>query len=352
MNIVIMAGGGGTRLWPKSRIKNPKQLHALMDEKSLIKNTILRLSAVVPKNHIYIATNTDHVKAIKKEVPEIKNMIVEPFVRSTGPCVGHSALYLAQKSDEPVAFLPADHHIENEKEFAKTIILAGEEAKKDQLVLIGIKPTEADTGLGYIKINTKQIRNSKSQISNSQIFKVEKFVEKPDLKTAQKYLRSGQYLWNAGMFVAKPSVILNLFEKHSPEIFSLLEKIKKRPQDLKKEYQKMPNISFDYAVSEKAQDIVVVSGNFTWSDIGNWSKLLEVLSQNVKENVVLGCEHLGVDTEGCLIHGTKRLVATIGLKDVIVVDTPDAVLICHKSQAQNVKKIVEKLKEKNRQRYL
>lgn len=348
MKIVILAGGGGTRLWPKSRIKNPKQFQTLIDEKSMIKNTVKRLQSVVKKEKIYIATNRDHLSEIKKEAPEIKNFIVEPYLRNTGPSVAYASLILSKKTDEPVAFLPSDHHIGNKANFAKALQTAGEAAKDDKLVLIGIKPTEADTGLGYIKINSK-LKNEKF---SAEVFTVEKFAEKPNFKTAQNFVKSGQYLWNAGMFVARPKVILELAKKHAPEIYKHLEKISRNPKNLDKEYKKIENISFDYAISEKAKNIAVVAGDFNWSDIGSWSKILETLSQNIGQNVIVGCEHLGIDTKGCLIHGTNRLVVTIGLSDVIVVDTPDVVLVCHKSKAQDVKKIVERLKEEKKEHYL
>lgn len=342
MFVVIMAGGGGTRLWPKSRVKKPKQLQALISQESMIKNTTQRLSSLVSPNKIYIATNKEQIEDIKKDVPEIQNIIEEPFMRNTGPCIGLAAIYL-KNTNESVAFLPSDHYIGNEKEFLRVLKQADAVAQKDYLVTLGIRPTDADTGMGYIKIG--------EQLGDN-FFEVEKFIEKPDLKTAKKFLASGNYLWNGGIFIAKPQVILDLFKENAPDIYQGLIKIAQNPKNLEKEYEKMENISFDYAIVEKTKKIAVVPGDFDWSDIGNWSKLLEKLLQNAGENVVIGCEHYGVDTKGCLIHGTERLVATIGLKDVIVVDTPDAVLVCHKDKTQDVRKIVEKLKEEKREEYL
>jgi len=335
--VVIMAGGSGTRLWPKSRIKKPKQLYALVNNESMIKNTVKRVLPVVPKENIYIATNIFQAKEIAKELPALKkNLIIEPAIRNTAPCIGLAALKLKEKA-EVIAFLPADHYIGKEKEFQKVLQKAFLVAQKDYLTLIGIRPTDPDTGLGYIRINQKlKIKDPKD------VFEVEKFVEKPDLKTAKEYLKSGRYLWNGGMFIAKPGVILDLLKKHAPEIFN----------GLAKDYEKLPNISFDYAVAEKAKKVAVIPGDFAWSDIGNWKKLFEMLSRKEGDTVAIGCAHFGVETSGCLIHGTDRLVATVGLKDIIVVDTPDVVLVCHKDKAQEVKKIVEGLKERGKEKYL
>lgn len=338
-----MAGGSGTRLWPKSRIKKPKQLYALINEDSMIKNTVDRLLPIIEPKNIYIATNVAQATGIAKELPRFKkNLIIEPAIRNTAPCIGLAAMMLKDK-ENPTAFLPSDHYIGKPKNFQKILKKAFEFAKKDYLVLIGIKPTDPDTGLGYIK-SGRQIEPG--------TFAVEKFTEKPDLKTAQKFLATGRYFWNGGMFIAKPSVLIDLFKKHSSKIYGHLKKIGKNPEILKKEYEKMENISFDYAIAEKAKKIAVIPGDFSWSDIGNWKKLFEMLSKKGNDNVVVGCEHYGVETTGSLIHGTERLVATVGLKDIIVIDTPDVVLVMHKDKAQEVKKIVESLKKNGEESYL
>lgn len=341
--VVIMAGGSGTRLWPKSRIKKPKQLYALVNNESMIKNTVKRLAPVVPLKNIYIATNALQAKDIARELPRLKhNLIKEPAIRNTAPSIGLAAEILKDKA-EIIAFLPADHYIGKEKEFQKALQKAFEAAKNDYLVLIGIRPSDPDTGLGYIKMG-KDIEGD--------TYQVEKFVEKPDLATAKKYVNSGRYLWNGGMFIGKPQVILNLFKIHQPKIYQVLEKISANPNNLTQEYDKIENISFDYAIAEKATKVAVIGGDFAWSDVGNWKKLFEMLSKKEGDTVAIGCAHYGVDTNGCLIHGTDRLVATIGLKDIIVVDTPDVVLVCHKDKAQEVKKLVENLKKKGKEKYL
>ena len=341
--VVIMAGGSGTRLWPKSRIKKPKQLYALVNSESMIKNTVKRVLPVVAKENIYIATNTLQAEGIAKELPKLKdNLIIEPAIRNTGPSIALAADMLKNKA-EVIAFLPADHYIGKIKEFQRILQKGFETAKKNYLTLIGIRPTDPDTGLGYIQMGKRIDKDS---------FEVLQFVEKPDLKTAKEYLKSGQFLWNGGMFIGKPKVILDLFKIHAPKMYEHLKKIGDNPDILIKEYEKMPNISFDYAIAERAKNVAVVAGDFAWSDIGNWKKLLEMLSKKSGDNVVVGCQHYGVETTGSLIHGTDRLVATIGLKDIIVVDTPDAVLICHKDKAQEVRKIVERLKKEKKNHYL
>jgi len=346
MQVVILAGGLGTRLWPKSRLKKPKQLQALVSQESMIQNTIRRVLPLASKKKIYIATNQSQLEALKKEVPQITNFIVEPTLRNTGPAIGLAAVSLPEQN-EPAAFLPSDHYIADEEGFRETMKLAAQVAERDYLVLIGLRPTDPDSGLGYIKIKKELFEKG-----NQPVYQVERFIEKPDQKTAQRFLLSDQYLWNAGMFVARPSLILQLFQKHAPQIYQRLRKIQKEPNRLKEEYQKMEEISFDYAVVEKTKQLAVVAGDFSWSDIGNWARLLEILSKKVNANVVIGCEHYGVETDGCLIHGTERLVATVGLKDIIVVDTPDVVLVCHKDKAHDVKKIVDQLKKENKEQYL
>lgn len=345
MYIVIMAGGGGTRLWPKSREKKPKQLYALINEKSLIKNTVHRLLPLTSWEKLFIVTNKLHAKEIKKDIPKISpHLISEPAIRNTAPCISLSALFLRKKDKNAIcAFLPSDHYIEKEKEFRRILKKAGEVAKKDYLVTIGIRPTDPETGLGYIKMG-KPINND--------TYEVERFVEKPNLKKAKEFLKSGQYLWNAGMFIGKADYLLSLFKKHLPKIYQSLMKIEKNPKLLKREYEKMENISMDYGIVEKTKKIAVLPAEIGWSDIGNWRTLLDILSKKLGENVVVGCKHIGVDTKGCLIHGTERLVATIGLKDIIVVDTPDVVFVCHKKDAQRVKEIIEKLKKGGGKEYL
>ena len=352
-----MAGGGGTRLWPKSRIKKPKQLQAILGKESMIKNTVARFSPLVPIENIYIATNREQAKELKKELPDFKNLIIEPVMRNTGPCVGLGATLLAKKTDEPVAFLPADHYIGNPAEFRRVLKTAFSVAKENRLVTIGIKPTDPDTGMGYIKINPKSTFEqsesaAKAEFQNPKFFEVDKFIEKPDKKNAEKFVKSGQHFWNAGMFIGRPSVILDLFKKHAPKIYNHLEIIAKNPRKLESEYKKIENISIDYAIAEKAKNLMMVPGEFDWSDIGNWGRLLEKLSRAVGENVVIGCKHYGIDTAGCLIHGTERVVATIGVKDIIVIDTPDAVLVCHKDKAQDVKKIVETIRAEKKHHLL
>lgn len=348
MHIVIMAGGGGTRLWPKSRLKKPKQLQSLISQDSMIKETFLRVSPLTNKSKIHIATNKTQVEELKKELPKNIHIIEEPCIRNTAPSIGLAALLIKDKN-EPTAFLPSDHYVGNVTEFRKILKLAAKTAEKDYLVTIGIRPTDPDTGLGYIQIKPTTFSR---KLNLPDVYEVAKFIEKPNFENAKKFVASGQYLWNAGIYVAKPAVILKLFKQYAPKIYQHLETIAKNPDSLEEEYAKMENISFDYAIAERAKKIAVIPGNFDWSDIGNWAKLLEKLSQKTGENVVVGCEHYGIGTKGCLIHGTERLVVTIGLKDVIVVDTPDAVLVCHKNKAQDVKKIVEKLKSEKKYHYL
>ncbi|MBI2588490.1 mannose-1-phosphate guanylyltransferase, partial [Candidatus Berkelbacteria bacterium] len=244
------------------------------------------------------------------------------------------------------AFLPSDHFMAKATEFRRVLKKAFALAQKNQnTVLLGLRPTYPETGYGYIKIK------SKSRVTLGQDYPVSQFVEKPNLKTAEKYVLSGNYFWNAGIFIWEIKTLLGLFQKHQPEIYQGLLEIQKNPQNLRLTFQNFPNISIDYALAERAKNIRVIPADLGWSDIGHFGALQAISPNDPNSNVVRG-RHLGLDTKNSLIHGLNRLIVTIGLENMIVVDEKDALLICPVNRAQDVKKIVEQLKKEGRQEYL
>lgn len=355
---VIMAGGQGTRLWPLSRQAKPKQLHALASDKPLIRETYERLLAKFKPEEIIISTVPSFVNDIKKLLPEIeeKNYIVEPALMGNAAACGLVTTILNQRDpDSSAIFLPADHIIKDKESFIRTVDFAHKLISQNptKILTIGINPTKPDVNLGYIQMD--------SQIASEgdlKAFSVKKFVEKPDLKTAEKYVASWEYLWNAGMFVWQTNFMLTLFEKNLPQTFLALQKIKKAigTADFKKilesEYKKVDNTSIDYGILEKTKDILVVPADFGWSDVGSWGSLLEVLSETHGTNVITRGHHIGVDNENCLVMSNDKLIATVGLKNIAVIDTPDVILICDSSKSHKVKELLNKVKEEGKHLYL
>lgn len=345
---IIMAGGGGTRFWPLSRQETPKQLLNLSGKDLMVNEAIERLCQVADKDDIFIVTNSIQtpkmLEATKKRIKK-NHILSEPSSRNTAACIGYAAFEILKKyGDGLMVITPSDAYIKDEKEFAKVLKIALETAKtKDVLVTVGIKPTFASTGYGYIKF--KKDENS--------AFKVLEFKEKPELATAQKYVESGDYLWNSGMFIWKASTILEAFKNFLPNVYSDLEKIAqsmKTQEEFKvieEIYPKIESISVDYGIMEKSDSVYVVPGDFGWSDVGSFDMLGALHKTDKNGNIIIG-KFINIDTKNSIIYSAKRLVATIGLDDVVVVETPDAVLVCKKDRVQDVKKVVEELKAQRR----
>ncbi|MFA4930732.1 MAG: sugar phosphate nucleotidyltransferase [Patescibacteria group bacterium] len=360
MHIVIMAGGQGTRLWPMSRQNKPKQLFNLISDQSMLKDTIDRFQGKIPIENIYINPNKNYISEIKKQIPDFppENIIAEPVPRNTASAIGLCCTYIYKKDPQAVAaFLPADHRISNPKKFVNYILEAGKIAKKFQrIVLLGIKPTFPHTGLGYINIG-KQINTH----NKTEAYNIRQFIEKPDLKTAKKFFNSRSYLWNAGMYITPVKIMLDAFKKHLPDSSTALEKIataigtKHEKTALKKYFPDMENIPIDYGVSEKEKDLIgIPADDIGWSDIGTWKTLMDELCQNGDEklcNVTKG-EIYQVDTDNSLIYSLSKPIATVGVKDLIIVDTPDITLVCSKDKANDVKKIIDLLKANKQDKYL
>lgn len=356
--IVIMAGGKGTRLWPMSRNNKPKQLQKLVSDSSMIQETYNRVIKLYSPKQIYISTNKEYALKIQKQLPKIpkSNYVIEPMMRNTAPAIGLSAIkILKHDPDATISTIHADHLIAKVNNFLSALKTSNEMVEKNPNLIgtVGIKPTFAHTGLGYIKSGNKL-----TKIGQTQIFKMDKFVEKPDLTHAKKYVSTGKYSWNAGYFTFKGQTLLDNFKKYEPKIYLHLMKImealdtKKENQTLKLEFLKMPEIAIDYLI-EKLDTVFTFAADLGWDDIGSWKVIQEILSRNQKDNNVERGNHIGIDNQGSLIYAQEKLIATIGLKDIIVVDTGDAILVCDKSRSQDVKNIIEKLQNnKKYKKYL
>jgi mannose-1-phosphate guanylyltransferase/mannose-6-phosphate isomerase len=336
MKGVILAGGSGTRLFPKSRKGYPKQFLSFGDSESLFQKTVKRNLKVLKNTHeVVIITNNEYQFHIKNQIKDLVgdnfHLILEPVGRNTAPAIALAVKYILDKmaSDEnEVIFIsPSDHILSPDEKFVEYVKKAESLAKEGYIVTFGINPTKPETGYGYIE----------ADIPIGDAFKVKQFHEKPDLNTAQKYILSGNYYWNSGMFAFSVKTILEEFEKHSPSIFELIND--KSFEEVVMIFEEMPDISIDYAVMEKTDKSVVLPMNITWSDVGSWDSIYEVLDKDENNNVKIG-NVIAFDTKNSLIMTEQRLVTTVGLEDVVVVETPDTVLVAKKGEGQKVKDIV------------
>lgn len=358
-----MAGGGGTRLWPKSRNKTPKQFLPLFQKKTLTQITLNRLNKVLPWDKIFVVTVSDeYKKEISKEVPQMpeKNIIVEPARRETGPAHGLGALYISKIDPDAVIMTEAaDRLIKPIDRYLEILQACAKVAYEEKtMIAMGVKPRYAHSGLGHIKKGKKWGR-----VDNADFFKLDKFIEKPPQNLAEKYTKSGQYYWNAGQFVWRADTILSSLEKYAPDVFLKLKEIgdaigtEREDSVVKKSYESMPKIAIDYAVAEKDPNFLVVDGDFHWTDIGDWKEVWENLPQDKDNNVIIdgdvpGGRVINIDTSETLVHMDGRLIAIVDVDDIAIVDTKDILLVCKKSSAQSVKKVVEKLKENKEIKYL
>lgn len=359
MNVyaVIMAGGVGTRFWPVSRTHKPKQFLRLLRENTMIQETVARLNSYLSTENILIIANEIHGKEIEAQLSHINrdNIIVEPTGRNTAPCIGLAALFVLRLDPEGImAVLPADHLIEDTEAFLDCLRL-GEEVvsqRPQSLATIGIHPTRPETGYGYIQVGCKL------DDWPGRAFQVKTFAEKPNLATAQRFLKSGDFLWNSGMFIWKASTILREIDEHLPELYQELMEIQGALEDpnleavIRRVYKKIRGISIDYGVMEKAMDVCVIKGDFGWSDLGNWEEIFRISPNKDGVGNVGGDDHILLDCKRCFVHSPEKLVAMVGLEDVIVVETEDATLICKKDQSQDIRRVVDILRHQKRDQYL
>lgn len=362
---VVMAGGKGERFWPKSRARHPKQLLPIAGARTMLQETVDRIRPLIPEENIFVVTGENLLRKVRNQLPSLpgKHIISEPVGRNTAACIGLAAI--KTEREEPrstMVVLAADHLIKEKGKFLKIIKAgAGAAEKTGHLAVLGIKPTRPETGYGYIKAESRkpEARRQKPEVKSKevQICKVERFVEKPDRERAKKFLASGNYYWNSGMFIWTVKSILKALKEHMPELFKGLEAIKgslgtAREREVTRQvFQGLESISIDYGVMEKAKNVVMVKAALPWDDVGSWLAMERIHPGDDKGNVVLG-KFEGIDTRNCIIISDGHLVATLGVSDLIIVTTPQATLICSRDKAQEVKKITRKLADKKLEEYL
>jgi mannose-1-phosphate guanylyltransferase len=365
---VIMAGGSGTRFWPLSRKAKPKQFLPLAGDLPLLTATVRRLPPLAKAADTYVVCGPVHAAAARKLVKELpaRNLIVEPCARNTAPCVGLAALHVAARQKKGVVvMLPADHHIARPEAFRESIAEAARLAEKGHIVTIGIRPHAPETGYGYLKVGPrlpgqgKAKGKSKGKVApRNQAHKVERFVEKPDVVTAARYLADGHYLWNSGIFIFRADVILDEIRRAMPVLGEQLDAIEQSlgtpgyQKTLARVFPDCPSISIDYGVMEKSQRIVVVPADFGWSDVGSFAALPEVRPVDHLGNVAEGDALIIDGRNNVVVAAGGRPVAVIGMDGVVVVDAGDAILVCRKDRAQDVRKAVDELARRGREEVL
>jgi mannose-1-phosphate guanylyltransferase len=357
--VIIMAGGRGERFWPLSREQTPKQLLAILGKKSFLQEAVERVLPLVPLKNIFIITNAVQAPEVRRQLPKLPkdNVVAEPVGRDTCAAVTLGAALVGARSTTGVmAVLPADHVIPDAKKFQQILSDSFDIAAKGQaIVTIGIKPTGPETGYGYIHTGTELPTPAGAKKTKTTFYKAERFVEKPNYETAVEYVNSGQYRWNAGMFVWSFVTVTNGLEKHQPEMFAACQrwfKVAANPAKLTKvlakEYPEIKKISIDFALMEKAQNVIVADGAFEWDDLGAWPAIARHIKQDAEGNATVA-DFIHVDAARNIIYDARTKnrtpIAVVGLRDSILVQTDDAVLLAHKSQAQKIKELVKKLAE-------
>ena len=345
---ILMAGGVGSRFWPVSTSKFPKQFHDMLGTgDTLIQKTFSRLSSLIPKENIFILTNEAYNYLVLEQLPEAsqRQVVLEPSMRNTAPCILYAALKIQKENPDAVMIVaPSDHWIEDEQAFTSNVQDAFEYcSKNDALMTLGIQPTFPNTGYGYIEFD---------KTTNNTIKEVNQFREKPDYETAKEFISQGNFLWNAGIFMWSAKSVVGAFKQFQPTLFSLFEKgipsynTEFEAEFIKENYPKAENISVDYAIMESAKNVFVSKATFDWNDLGTWGSLYDKLDKDSSENAVVNSKLLAEDASGNMIRtATDKLVVIDGLKDYIVVDKEDVLMIYPKSKEQDIKQIVTKVKD-------
>lgn len=352
--ILIMAGGQGERFWPYSRRKYPKQFLRLTDEKkTMIQLTMERACRFTDIQHIFVATNRNYYSIVREQIPDLpeENMICEPVGKNTAPCVALGAAHIARRyGDALMTVLPSDHLVKIPPLFIDTLREACDFAEQGpRLVTIGITPSGPETGYGYIRFLSERVQGG--------VYRVNGFVEKPSLDKAKEYAASGEYLWNSGMFIWKASTILESLNRYMPEVSAGLQKIRQSigtpdyDQVLEEVFAAFPSVSIDYGILEKADNLYTIAGNFGWDDVGSWLAVSRIHLKDDHKNSIQG-NVIAIDSEDVTILGGSKLITAVGLHDLIVVDTEDAILICDKGRTGDIRTVLRVLKEKGLEQFL
>ncbi len=345
---VIMAGGSGTRLWPLSRQHRPKQALKLIGQRTMFQHAVDRILPLFPPERILVVTRNEHATLLMEQVPELpaENFILEPEGRGTAPAIGLAAIHLQRRDPSAsMVVLTADHYITEAEEFRHALTAALHVAKAGQLVTLGIKPTTPSTGFGYIHHGANL-----GTIEGFPVFRVERFIEKPNLDTATAMMNSSEYSWNSGMFIWRVNRICEEFERQMPQFYAQLAEVATTlgtplyEATISRIWPKVTKQTIDYGVMEGAEDVAVIPVDMGWTDVGSWGSLLTLLPADDDGNILIG-SHVGIDTHNTLVVGDKRLIATIGVQGLVIVDTDDAVLVCPKEREQAVREMVDKLKQ-------
>ncbi|GAB4143565.1 MAG: mannose-1-phosphate guanylyltransferase [Planctomycetaceae bacterium] len=357
LHAVIMAGGSGTRFWPQSRRQLPKQLLKLAGERTMIQETVDRVAPEIPAARTWVVTNASQEDETRKQLPELPagNFLIEPCGRNTAPCIGLAAIRLLHDDPEAVMLvMPADHVIQPAEQFRQAVNVASGylASHPEAFVLFGVPPTYPSTGFGYIE-------RGNATDGNSTLYHVQSFREKPDQKTAAEYLSAGSFYWNCGIFLWRASAVLNALREYEPDIHERLQRLSpcigtpEWEQALETEFPAMNKISIDYAVLERARDVVVMQAPFGWDDVGSWLSLPRLLGEDDQGNTI-DARHVGLDTSGTIIRSTDpaHLIATLGIDDLLVVHTPDATLVARKDDENAVREIVKLLEEQGDEQFL
>ncbi|MFM7148783.1 MAG: mannose-1-phosphate guanylyltransferase [Gemmataceae bacterium] len=359
LHAMIMAGGGGTRFWPRSRQARPKQFLAVVGERTLLQQAVDRLeSTAIPANRCWIVTGKDYIQETRQQVPSLPpgNIIGEPCGRDTAPCIGLAAAIISRQDPDAVMVVtPADHIIEPSREFQRAVHVAEQMTQEHPgaIITFGIPPTFPSTGYGYI--------HRGQSVANRQgihVFRVASFKEKPKLAQAEEFLASGQYFWNSGIFVWKVSTLLSALHQHRPTLHAAISRMgeawgtPRQQEVLEREYPNLEKVSIDYAVMEHHADVLVVQAPYRWDDVGSWLSVERLHPQDTHGNTVLG-GHEGVQTRNCVIVGEPgKLIATVGVEDLIIIQDGDCTLVTHRSQEGAVKNLVEQMRAKKMERHL